>query len=64
VTLVERMLQLNEQIILIDTNACAERDEVLREIQYCDAEVDRRVYQLYRLTPEEITVVENATRNP
>ena len=61
VTLVERMLQLNEQIALIDTSACAERDELLREIEHCDAEIDRRVYELYGITEEERQIIETST---
>jgi adenine-specific DNA-methyltransferase len=60
VTSVERMLQLNKQITLIDTSARAEQDELLREIEHCDAEIDRSVYELYGITEEERQIIETS----
>ena len=36
----------------------SEREELLREIKRTDAEIDRKVYELYGLTEEEKQVIE------
>lgn len=37
---------------------CNERDELLREIERTDKEIDNLVYNLYGLTEEEKNIVE------
>ena len=64
VVLANKMLELNKRLAPIHKTPCDERDELLGEIKRIDTEIDRRVYELYRLTPQEIAVVENATKNP
>jgi len=54
VTLVQRMLDLHKQ-----TPATPfEQERLARDISATDAEIDRLVYELYELTPEEIKIVE------
>jgi hypothetical protein len=56
VSLVDNMLELQINY----HNAKMERDKELyeRQIKIVDAQIDRRVYELYELTEEEIRVVE------
>jgi hypothetical protein len=62
VSLVEKMLELNKKLApLRDTN-CEEKDELLKEIEKTDKEIDELVYQLYELTPEEIVIVEENSK--
>ena len=58
VTLVERMLELNKRLAPIRDTYCNERDELLREIEWTNMEIDNLVYELYGLTEEERKVVE------
>jgi hypothetical protein len=54
VALVQRMLDLHKQ-----TPATPfEQERLARDISATDAEIDRLVYELYELTPEEIKIVE------
>jgi len=55
VALVEKMLELNKRL----KDAVGEREELERKIERTDGEIDELVYKLYRLTEEEIGVVEN-----
>jgi Eco57I restriction-modification methylase/restriction endonuclease TaqI-like protein/N-6 DNA methylase len=59
VALVERMLTLHKKL----PAARLPRDKQLyeRQIAATDSEIDRLVYELYNLTPEEIRIVEDAT---
>ena len=54
VALVERMLALHKRNPITPQ----EEERLQREIQSTDAEIDRLVYELYDLTPEEIKIVE------
>jgi hypothetical protein len=38
----------------------AERTQLERKCEWLDSEIDRIVYELYGLTPEEIRIVEGA----
>ncbi len=38
------------------------REQIQREIDATDRQIDQRVYQLYGLTDDEIRIVEEATR--
>jgi type I restriction-modification system DNA methylase subunit/predicted type IV restriction endonuclease len=58
VQLVEQMLELNKQL----TEAKTDHDQTLiqRQIDATDSQIDKLVYGLYDLTPEEITIVERS----
>ena len=58
VALVERMLELNKRLAPIRNTYSNERDELLREIERTDKEIDNLVYDLYGLTEEERKIVE------
>ncbi|MBI4267034.1 MAG: N-6 DNA methylase [Chloroflexi bacterium] len=57
VALVERMLELNACLAPIRDTYSNERDELLREIERTDKEIDSLVYDLYGLTEEERKIV-------
>jgi len=40
------------------TTPCNERDELLREINHTDKEIDKLVYKLYGLSEEERKIIE------
>jgi len=63
VALVDKMLELNKWLAPIRNTACAEREELLRQIKQTDQEIDNLVYDLYELTEEERKIVEEATRS-
>jgi hypothetical protein len=54
VSLMERMLALHKR----HPNTPQEQEMVKREIESTDRSIDRLVYELYGLTPEEINIVE------
>ena len=56
VTLVTQMLDLNRK--LQDARLEQERTMLSRQIEATDGAIDKRVYELYGLTEEEIAVVE------
>ncbi len=58
VQLVEQMLSLNKQL----TEAKIDHDQTLiqRQIDATDNQIDKLVYELYDLTPEEIAIVEKS----
>jgi hypothetical protein len=58
VALVNRMLELNKRLTPIRDTYCNERDELLREIERTDKEINNLVYDLYGLTEEERKIVE------
>jgi type I restriction-modification system DNA methylase subunit/predicted type IV restriction endonuclease len=58
VTLVEQMLALHKQ--LTETKTGQEQTLIQRQIDATDQQIDKLVYELYELTPEEIKIVENA----
>jgi type I restriction-modification system DNA methylase subunit len=58
VALVDRMLELNKRLAPTRNTPCNERDELLREIERTDQEIDNLVYDLYGLTEEERKIVE------
>jgi type I restriction-modification system DNA methylase subunit len=55
---VDKMLKLNKRLAPISNTPCNERDELLREINRTDSEIDNLVYDLYGLTEEERTSLE------
>jgi DNA-binding CsgD family transcriptional regulator len=59
VTLVESMQALQRQLGAM--KSAAEKAVIRRQIEVTDAEIDRLVYGLYGLTPQEIAIVEGAT---
>ena len=61
VTLVDRMLELNKRLAPVRNTFCNERDELIREIEQTDKEIDSLVYDLYGLTGEERKVVEGSS---
>jgi len=56
VSLVEQMLELNKKIAGIKNPE--ERTRIERQIAATDDRIDKLVYELYNLTPEEIKIVE------
>lgn len=58
VALADRMLELNKRLTPIRNTPYNERDELLREINRTDNEIDNLVYDLYGLTEEERKVIE------
>ncbi len=58
VTLVNKMLELNRRLAPIRNTPCNERDELLREINRTDKEIDNLVYDLYGLSEEERKIVQ------
>ena len=58
VALVDRMLELNKRLAPIRHTYSNERDELLRQIERTDKEIDNLVYDLYGLTEEERKIVE------
>ena len=58
VALVDKMLKLNERLAPIRSTFCNEREELLRQIEQTDKEIDNLVYDLYGLTEEERKIVE------
>jgi hypothetical protein len=59
VALVTQMLDLNKR--LQDASLDHEKTLLQRQIEATDAAIDTLVYELYRLTEEEIKIVEGAT---
>jgi hypothetical protein len=63
VALVERMLDLHRRLPAAETpgeSTPLARALLERQIAVTDAEIDKLVYRLYDLTPEEIALVEGA----
>jgi len=58
VALVDKMLELNRRLAPIRDQPFSERDELKREIERTDREIDNLVYDLYGLTDEERKIVE------
>jgi type I restriction-modification system DNA methylase subunit len=62
VALVERMLELNKRLTPIRNTPCNERDELVREIERTDRQIDNLVFDLYGLTEQERRIVEESTK--
>lgn len=62
VALVDRMLELNKRLAPIRNTPCNKRDELLREINRTDSEIDNLVYDLYGLTEDERRIVGEGNR--
>jgi hypothetical protein len=60
VELVERMLDLHRQVAIAKTAHATTNTH--RQIDATDAQIDKPVYELYDLTPEEIKIVESAAK--
>jgi hypothetical protein len=60
VALVGKMLELNKRLTPIRNTPCNERDELLRQVNRTDSEIDNLVYGLYGLTEEERRIVEGS----
>jgi len=58
VALVDKILELNKRLAPIRNTPCNERDELHREIEQTDKEIDNLVYELYGLTEEERRIVQ------
>lgn len=56
VELVEKMLKLNETLVI--TKVPNEKEIVQRQIDATDKQIDTLVYELYGLTDDEIRIVE------
>lgn len=61
VALVERMLELNKRLAPIRKEYSHEHDELVKEIEKTDKEIDNLVYDLYGLTEEERKIVGGQT---
>ena len=62
ISVVERlqtMLDLNKK--LHSANIASEKTMIQRQIDATDRQIDKLVYDLYGLTPEEIKIVEEST---
>jgi hypothetical protein len=59
VGLVQRMLDLHQK--LATASIPADKTLYQRQIEATDRQIDRLVYDLYDLTPEEIAIVEGAS---
>ncbi len=58
-SLVDSMLSLHKR--LADEQLPQHREQIQREIDATDRQIDQLVYELYGLTEEEIAIVEEAT---
>ncbi len=58
VSLVDKMLELNKKLAPIRDTPFSESDELKKEIELTDKEIDNLVYDLYGLTEEERKIVE------
>jgi predicted nucleotidyltransferase len=56
VYMVEQMLEMNKK--LDNSKLGSEKEMIQRRIETTDAEINRLVYQLYKLTEEEIKIIE------
>ena len=56
---VEMMLDLHKQ--LPKAKVPTEKTRIQRQITTTDSQIDKLVYELYNLTPEEIAIVEGNT---
>jgi hypothetical protein len=59
VSLVERMLDSHKELAAVKTEHA--KTNLQRQIDATDAQIDKLVYELYELTPDEIKIVEGAT---
>jgi hypothetical protein len=57
-TRVDQMLTTKKRLAAAKSDA--ERTQLERKCEWLDSEIDRIVYELYGLTPEEIRIVEGA----
>ncbi|MCX6009431.1 MAG: N-6 DNA methylase [Chloroflexi bacterium] len=57
VSLANKMLELNKRLAPIRNTPCNEHDELLREIERTDKEIDNLVYDLYGLSEEDRRIV-------
>jgi type I restriction-modification system DNA methylase subunit len=62
IELVDVILDLNKQLIPVKNAPFNERDELLKEIQKTDKEIDNLVYDLYGLTEEERKIIEEEVK--
>lgn len=62
VTLVERIMELHQR--LSAARSPTDRNFLQRQINATDHQIDRLVYELYGLTDEEITIVEEGSQTP
>ncbi|MDD2665565.1 MAG: N-6 DNA methylase [Methanocellales archaeon] len=61
IKLVDEMLSLNKRLNELKDKRTDEKYKIEEEIRKTDAEIDKLVYELYGLTDEEITVVEETS---
>jgi type I restriction-modification system DNA methylase subunit len=60
VKLVEQLLKLNEEKLQVKLQT--KSNQLTSKIEYCENRINEIVYQLYELTPEEIAIVEEASK--
>ena len=58
ISFVNKMLQLNAKLVALGNKLTDERAQLEKEIAEIDAKIDAAVYEIYELTPEERTIVE------
>jgi len=61
-TLVTKMLELQKRLAPIRDTRDSERDELIREIEHTDDEIDQKVYELYGITEEERRLIEESVK--
>ena len=57
VKLVEQLLKLNEE--KVEAKLQTKINQLQGKIDYCEAEINKKVYKLYDLAPDEINIIEN-----
>ena len=62
VALVEKMMELNKKLAPMRDQYSHERDELVKEIEKTDSEIDNLVYAFYGLTDEERRIVEGTSK--
>ncbi len=63
VALAEKMLKLNKRLGLVSDTSSIEHIEITSEIEHTNAEIDQKVYDLYKLTEEERQIIEASFGN-
>ncbi|MEK6928284.1 MAG: hypothetical protein AABX11_07670 [Nanoarchaeota archaeon] len=58
--LIDKMLSLNKRLNEIGDTETEEKKQIKREIERTDKEIDDKVYELYEITEEEKTIIEES----
>jgi predicted nucleic acid-binding Zn-ribbon protein len=60
--LVDKMLSLNERLVVLGGKTTDERARIEEEIKKTDSEIDEQVYKIYGLTEDEKAIVESSLK--